>query len=254
MARQPIRTRSAGSARDLVRELGSDAWASAVGTVPVGSITVAKLRWMADYEPSNAERTRAVCLPHDWLTWRLGGAGRLQQLRTDRSDASGTGYWSPAGEIYRTDLLKHAFGRTPDTPVVLGPADTAGFMPTGVAPAARMGDNAAAAMGVGAHPGDVIVSIGTSGVVSSITASPVSDASGTVAGFASGTGDFLPLVCTMNAARVLDATAAMLGVDHQPSRTWRSQRRLVPVASCLCRTWRVNGPRTCRTLVVPCTA
>lgn len=43
----------------------------------------------------------------------------------------------------------------------------------------------------------------------------MSDASGIVAGFASGTGDFLPLVCTMNAARVLDATAAVLGVDHQ---------------------------------------
>lgn len=84
-------TRSAGSAHDLVRELGSEAWASAVGTVPVGSITVAKLRWMADHEPANSQRTRAVCLPHDWLTWRLGRATGLQQLRTDRSDASGTG-------------------------------------------------------------------------------------------------------------------------------------------------------------------
>jgi xylulokinase len=34
-----------------------------------------------------------------------------------------------------------------------------------------------------------------------------------VAGFADATGRFLPLVCTLNAARVLSAVAALLGVD-----------------------------------------
>ena len=37
---------------------------------------------------------------------------------------------------------------------------------------------------------------------------------GAVAGFADATGRFLPLVATLNAARVLDAAARMLGVDH----------------------------------------
>jgi xylulokinase len=36
-----------------------------------------------------------------------------------------------------------------------------------------------------------------------------------VAGFADATGRFLPLVCTLNAARVLDAATSMLGVDHR---------------------------------------
>jgi xylulokinase len=35
-----------------------------------------------------------------------------------------------------------------------------------------------------------------------------------VAGFADATGRFLPLVCTLNAARVLDTFRTLLGVDH----------------------------------------
>ncbi len=59
-----------------------------------------------------------------------------------------------------------------------------------------------------------MVSIGTSGVVTAVATSGARDATGTVAGFADATGRFLPLVCTLNAARVLDAAARMLGVDH----------------------------------------
>ena len=77
------------------------AWADAVGLVPVASFTVTKLRWLAEHEPDPAARAAAVCLPHDWLTWRLAArAVGLDALRTDRSDASGTGYWSAAtGEL-----------------------------------------------------------------------------------------------------------------------------------------------------------
>ena len=68
-------TRSATAAADLVAELGGgQAWADAVGSVPVASFTVTKLRWLAEHEPESARRTAAVCLPHDWLTWRLAGS------------------------------------------------------------------------------------------------------------------------------------------------------------------------------------
>jgi xylulokinase len=67
---------------------------------------------------------------------------------------------------------------------------------------------------VGAALGDVVVSVGTSGVVSAVAATPAHDPSGIVAGFADATGGHLPLVCTLNASRVLDATARMLGTDH----------------------------------------
>jgi xylulokinase len=58
------------------------------------------------------------------------------------------------------------------------------------------------------------VSIGTSGVVSAVAEVPARDPSGIVAGFADATGRHLPLVCTLNASRVLDVTMRLLGTDH----------------------------------------
>src|SRR5829696_1169558 len=107
--------RSAGAAADLIRELGDGdeaagrrAWADAVGLVPVASFTATKLRWLADVEPANADRTAAVCLPHDWLTWQLSADRGLGALVTDRGDASGTAYWSARTGEYRHDLLELA--------------------------------------------------------------------------------------------------------------------------------------------------
>ncbi len=205
--------RSAGAAADLVAELGADTWAQAVGSVPVASFTVTKLRWFARHEPAVAARTEAVCLPHDWLTWKLRGSADLGELTTDRGDASGTGYWSPAHHRYREDLIQAAFGRVPAVPRVLGPAEAAGQTPGGVVIGPGTGDNAAGALGAGASLGDVVVSVGTSGTIFSVSAIPSADNTGTVAGFADATGRFLPLVCTLNAARVLDAAAKILSVD-----------------------------------------
>jgi xylulokinase len=206
-------TRSAGAATDLTAELGGpEAWAEAVGLVPVASFTVTKLRWLAGHEPGAAARVAAVCLPHDWLTWRLAGAPGLDALATDRGDASGTGYWSPATGSYRPDLLRLALGHDALLPAVLDPAASPGTTPAGAVLAAGTGDNMAAALGLGARPGDVVVSVGTSGTVFAVAERPSADPTGIVAGFADATGRFLPLVCTLNAARVLDAAAAMLGV------------------------------------------
>ena len=205
-------TRSAAAAGDLVRELGgARAWAEAVGSVPVASFTVTKLRWLAEHEPEQADRVHTVLLPHDWMTWRL--LERRAPPVTDRGDASGTGYWSPFTGDYRLDLLKLAFGRCPELPRVLGPVEAAGETPDGLLVAAGTGDNMGAALGLGATTGDVIVSIGTSGVAAAVSVHPTTDSQGQVAGFADATGHFLPLVCTLNAARVLTAAAQLLGTD-----------------------------------------
>jgi xylulokinase len=220
-------TRSAPSALDLIDELGGpQAWADAIGSVPVAALTVTKLRWLRDHEPDAAARVAAVALPHDWLTWRIAGHGpgsALDTLVTDRSDASGTGYWSPFTEDYRRDLLTLALGHDAVLPRVVAPHASAGVTGagTGTSPVragahlgAGAGDNAAAALGLGLVTGDVALSIGTSGVVSAISATPTADGSGLVTGFADATGAYLPLACTLNASRVLDAAARMLGVDH----------------------------------------
>jgi xylulokinase len=145
---------------------------------------------------------------------KQAGARSIESLATDRSDASGTGYWSAMTDEYRLDLLERALGRVVAVPRVLGPAESPGHLgPVVFGPGA--GDNASAALVLGPTPGDVIVSIGTSGVVSASCKALVPDTSGTVTGFADATGQYLPLVCTVNAARVLEAAARILGVDQQ---------------------------------------
>ncbi|MGE2714760.1 xylulokinase [Mycolicibacterium litorale] len=208
-------TRSASAAADLVDELGGPGvWADRIGVVPVAAITAAKLRWLADAEPGNADATAAVCLPHDWLTWRLSGSEDIADVRTDRSDASGTGYFSARTGDYEPDLLELAMrGRRPALPPVLGPRDVAGRTASGAPLGPGAGDNAAAALGLGAGPGDCVMSLGTSGVVSAVGTTAPHDPEGLVAGFADATGRQLPLVCTLNGAPVLAATAGMLGVE-----------------------------------------
>ncbi|MFC5006234.1 xylulokinase [Dactylosporangium cerinum] len=203
-------TRSARAAADLTGEFGGPrAWADAVGLVPVASFTVTKLRWFARAEPELAARTAAVLLPHDWLTHRLRAGGGAPT--TDRGEASGTGYWSPAAGEYRRDLVRLAFGRDLALPRVAGPAEVVGETASGALLSAGTGDTMGAALGVGLRPGDVAVSLGTSGCAFGLSDVPTADASGLVAGYADATGRFLPLVCTLNAARVLGTVADLLG-------------------------------------------
>ena len=212
--------KSAPQARVLVDELGGPAeWAARTGSVPTMSFTVTKLRWLAENEPDNARRVRRVLLPHDWLAWRLAGGGpapagdpALEPV-TDRGDASGTGYFSPADGRWLPDVAAIALGHPVELPRVAGPAEVVGRTSWGAALSAGTGDNMGAALGLLLRDDDVVVSIGTSGVAYAVTAKPAADPSGLVAGFADATGKFLPLVATVNAARVLDVTARLLGVD-----------------------------------------
>ncbi|WP_221585364.1 xylulokinase [Microbacterium sp. G2-8] len=219
-------TRSAAAASALTEEVGAETFAARTGLVPVASFTITKLRWLADAEPENAARVAAVALPHDWLTWRLRGYGpagesdlgpQLDELVTDRSDASGTGYFTASTGEYDRELLSRALRRDASgvvLPRVLGTTEHVSDA-AGRVVGAGCGDNAGAALGMGARAGDIGVSIGTSGTVFAVSETPTRDASGTVAGFADAAGGFLPIVTTLNAARVLDAVAALLGVDHE---------------------------------------
>jgi len=203
--------RSAPQAEELIAELGGPGeWARQTGSVPTAAFTVTKLRWLAEQEPASAARTSLVALPHDWLTWRLGG--RATRPATDRGDASGTGYFSPAAGGWLPALAKTALGHDVELPTLAAPSGVVGQTPAGAALSAGTGDNMGAALGLGLHEGDVVISVGTSGTAYAVTTWPSADPTGAVAGFADATGRFLPLVCTLNAARVLTVTAGLLGV------------------------------------------
>ncbi|MEM8904567.1 MAG: FGGY family carbohydrate kinase, partial [Actinomycetota bacterium] len=211
-------TTSAPQAEALVAELGAAGWAQGCGSVPVAAFTITKLAWMAEHEPDALERAARAMLPHDYLTWRLTGAHV-----TDRGDASGTGWWSPATGDWDDGLLARAVGGVGwrgRSPHVLGETEAAGTvtadvgLPATTIVAAGTGDNMGAALGLGLQPGDVVMSLGTSGTVFAVSETPTADATGLVAGFADATGRFLPLVCTLNATKVTDAAGRWLGVGR----------------------------------------
>ncbi|MBK6017472.1 xylulokinase [Streptomyces sp. MBT53] len=216
-------TTSAPQLDRLKRRIGAPEWIRAVGSLPTAAFTLSKIAWLAEHEPANYRRLRRVLLPHDWLTWKLSG-----RYVTDRSEASGTGYYSAAQSRYLPEILAHvdperdwtdALPEVMDASTAVGTVSDPARTELGLAPGALVGpgggDQHAAALGLGIAPGDVVYTFGTSGVVFTTSASPVFDLDGIVDGVADMTDGYLPLVSTLNAARVTDTFARVLGVDHQ---------------------------------------
>lgn len=210
-------TESAPQAEALVRDMSPGGWVEACGSVPGASFTVTKLVWVAEHEPKLLDRIAKIMLPHDYLTWRLTG-----QHVTDRGDASGTGWWSPRTGGYQRHLLDRIRpGLSNALPRVCEPRADVGEVtarelgiPRTAVVAPGTGDNMAGALGLGLRPGDLAISIGTSGTAYAVSSTPTADASGLVAGFADATGNFLPLVCTLNATKVTEAFRNLIGADY----------------------------------------
>jgi xylulokinase len=235
-------TRSAEVVPELIGALGGPAaWADLVGSVPLPSFTVTTLAWLRRHEPEVVAAARGVRLPHDHLTERLTG-----NAVTDRGDASGTGWWSPGSGRYAEtvlDLDQVALDAAL-LPRVLGPGEVAGTVTAaaadalglreGVLVAAGTGDNMAAALGLGLRPGTPVISLGTSGVAYVNSATPTTDPSGVVAGFADADGGFLPLVCTLNCTLAVDRVAQWLGLDRE---------RIAPATDCVVLPY-LDGERT----------
>jgi xylulokinase len=122
----------------------------------------------------------------------------LNDLFTDRSDASGTGYFNPKTNEYIPEILKYILKSDAKIklPRIIKANEFGGKTSSGIPIAAGCGDNAGAALGINAQLGDMVISLGTSGTAFISTNTPTNDNSGEVAGFADATGNFLPLACT----------------------------------------------------------
>lgn len=215
-------TTGATALRGLAERVGVPAWIRRIGSAPNAAFTIAKLAWVAGHEPEMLDRAAAVLLPHDYLTQWLTGHNV-----TDRSEASGTGYFDVGTGEWITDYLELAGGQRDwrsMLPTVLGPCEAAGTLRPAAAEMLGIdgdiseiivgpggGDQHAAYLGLGLRDGDQYIGIGTSGVVATSSRTPVFDQSGMVDGVADLTGGYLPLVSTLNAARVSDVAARWLG-------------------------------------------
>ncbi len=214
-------TTSAPQMGILLESIGAEEFIRSTGSLPTAAFTISKLAWLRQHEPENYRRIRRILLPHDYLNWRLTG-----EYVTDRSEASGTGYFDADAMTY---LDSHLARIDPDRdfsgmlPEVRGPEEAAG---TVIAPAREAlglrkgtpvsiggGDQHISALGLGIKPGDVVYSFGTSGVVLTTHPDPVRDRHGIIDGVADCTGGYLPLVSTLNSAKVIATFAEILGTD-----------------------------------------
>ena len=215
-------TRSAVAAEQLINGLGGSLrLAELVGTQPLAGFSESSWSWLRNAEPSLAEKTAFIRLPHDYLTEKLTGNGI-----TDRGDASGTGWWSSRKNEYVSEVLNHPLVGLDASmlPKVLQPNEKAGEvnhqsadwtgLQKGIPVACGTGDNMAAALALAVEPGTPVISLGTSGTAYMRSQHAPADVSGQVFAHASASGDHLPITCTLNATLAVDNFAEMLSLDR----------------------------------------
>lgn len=225
---QPLRdaklwndTESAPDAASLRERLAPAEWALRTGSVPAPALTISKLAWTERSHPGLLARARRIMLPSDYLLYRLGG-----RAVTERGVSSGTGYFSPFDNTWDHDLAEMAapgldWARV--LPEIIGSSEAAARIRAlpgldgleGAVIGAGSGDNMTAALGMGILPGDTVISFGTSGTIYGIADRGIVDATGSINGYADATGAFLPMVTTLNSAKVTDAFRRLLSVDTE---------------------------------------
>lgn len=170
--------RTAAECRELEERVGRAELLRVCGNPALTGFTAPKVLWLRRHEPEQYARLRHLLLPKDYLRYRLTGA-----LATDLSDASGTlllnvaeRRWA-AGVLGALELDPQILPELHEGPGVTGrvtaAAAAATGLPAGIPVVAGGGDQAAGAVGVGlAQPGQISLSVGTSGVVFAPTDRP----------------------------------------------------------------------------------
>ena len=166
-------TRSAAQCEALTRACSS--LHDIAGNLAMPGFTAPKLLWVRENEPEIFKRVAAVLLPKDWLRLKLTGT-KVAEM----SDAAGT-LWLDVAKRDWSDALLAATGLTrAHMPALVEGHEVSGHLTAdaarelglrpGIPVVGGAGDNAASAIGIGAvKAGDSFVSLGTSGVLFSVT-------------------------------------------------------------------------------------
>lgn len=201
---------------------GRDACIEQVGNPIVPGYTAAKVRWLKNAKRKLYEQMDCILLPHDYLNLYLTGERSMEM-----GDASGTGFldirqreWSAAmlraidGDRDLSDCLPPLrLANEPIGNLRQQAADEFG-LPAGIPVGIGGGDNMMGAIGTGnVRPGNVTMSLGTSGTVYACADEPIIDPKGNIAAFCSSTGGWLPLLCTMNCTVSTELMRGLLGAD-----------------------------------------
>jgi xylulokinase len=135
--------------------------------------TASSLLWVREHEPETFRRVRRLMLPKDYVRWRLYGGDPV----TDASDASGTLLFDVRRRAWSAPLVDELELDPSLLPEVVESAQRVAVTADGTPVAAGAGDQTAAALGIGLRPdGPIGVALGTSGVLTSLSTKPPSEA------------------------------------------------------------------------------
>lgn len=136
------------------------------GNIAFPGFTAPKILWVAENEPRAFEQTVRICLPKDYVAYRLTG-----EFTTDYSDASGMLLLDVKRKKWSERVLdvcgvgEQQLPRLCESDAAVGKLKPEFGLPNAVL-CAGAGDNAASAVGTGTlRPGDCSISLGTSGTV-----------------------------------------------------------------------------------------
>lgn len=175
---------------DLIRaRIGRDRLIQITGNDALPGFTAPKLLWVERHEPEVWHQIAHVLLPKDYVRYRLTGGSAV-----DRADGAGTLLFDLAKRDWSEDVVG-ALGIDPNwlpptfegpetTGVVSSDAGAATGLRAGTPVVAGGGDQAAAAVAVGAVTAEVMsLSLGTSGVVFAATDEPLIEPDGRLHSF-----------------------------------------------------------------------
>ncbi|WP_192036078.1 xylulokinase [Halomonas sp. YLGW01] len=215
-------TETAAHNADLVERLGGEAGClDKLGLVLQTGYTASKLAWLRDTHPKAYRRIESLLLPHDYLNFWLTG-----ERVSEAGDASGTGYFDTRTRRWREDVFAEIAPELDPArvlPRLIEAHEAAGMvrpalarelgLAEGVVVSSGGGDNMLGAIGTGnIAPGEITMSLGTSGTLCAHADGPVRTGSAMVANFCSSDGGWLPLICTMNATSATTRVREMLGL------------------------------------------
>lgn len=188
--------------------------------VPV-AFTLGKLLWVKEHEEANFRKIHKVMLPHEYLNFYLTG-----EFRAEPGDASGTGYFDTRQRTWclsALELLEANFVHK--LPEIIKSHEAHGSLsaaaaqflglPAGIIVSSGGGDNMMSAIGTGnTNAGHVTMSLGTSGTLSTSQPEQV-DCAGfeDINTFCSSTGDWMPLISTMNVTNAVNTYRQLMDID-----------------------------------------
>jgi xylulokinase len=185
--------------------------------------TAPKIRWLSKHHPRKYKKMAHVLLPHDYLNFVMTGRKVMEY-----GDASGTALLDVRSRRWSRELLR-AVDPSRDLadclPDLVEPGEVVGHttdqfsrefgLPAGIPVAPGGGDNMMAAIGTGnVVPGQLTMSLGTSGTLFAYADRPIVDPEGNIAAFCSSTGGWLPLLCTMNCTLATELMKQPLAIDN----------------------------------------